>query len=183
LKSVDELVSTYEESIGRGGQLMLGVAPDRRGLLPEADVKRLEEFGATIHKRYGENLLAKEHVHRGDTTEAALDGDQETFWSAPAGSHHALLEVDFAKPITFDRTLVMEWLNDGQHIERFRIEAWIGGRWSPFIEGLAIGHKRIDRFAPVTASRIRLNILASSAAAHIREFQVFNTGDGLGFKP
>jgi len=180
LKSVDELVATYEESIGRGGQLMLGLAPDQRGLLPEADIKRLEEFGAAIHKRYGENVLAKEHVHRGDTTEAALDGDRETFWSAPAGSHHALLEVDFAKSITFDRTLVMEWLNDGQHIERFRIEAWIGGHWSPLIEGQAIGHKPIDRFAPVTASRIRLNILASSAAAHIREFQVFNTRRPLG---
>jgi alpha-L-fucosidase len=48
------------------------------------------------------------------------------------------------------------------------------------VEGSAIGHKRIDHFAPVTASRIRLNILSSSAEAHIREFQIFNVGSAAG---
>ena len=181
LKSVAELVSTYEESIGRGGQLMLGLAPDRRGLLPEADVRRLEEFGAAIRKRYGENLMAKEAdtlLHQPGY--AALDGDPNTFWSAPIGSHHSILEADIAKPVTFDHTLVMEWLNDGQHVEHFRIEAWTGASWKSLVEGGAIGHKRIDHFAPITASRIRLNILASSTEAHIREFQIFSAGSNSG---
>lgn len=179
LKSVNELIATYENSVGRGGQLMLGIAPDRRGLLPEADVKRLEEFGAVIGERYGKNLIGSVHT-RGDLAkEAPLDGDPGTFWSAPLGSHHALLEVNFTKPVTFDHTLLMEWLNDGQHVERFRIEVWTGSAWKPVVEGNAIGHKRIDRFAPVTASRLRLNILSSMSEAHIREFQIFNVeGNG-----
>jgi len=179
LKSVAELVSTYEETIGRGGQLMLGLSPDRRGMLPDADVNRLEQFGAAIRKRYGRNLIAKEHIRGQGAIEAALDGDPKTFWSAPAGSHHAVLEANFAKPLTFDHALVMEWLNDGQHVEQFRIEAWTGKDWSPLVEGNAIGHKRIDHFGPVSASRIRLNILASSSEAHIREFQVFSTGSDV----
>jgi len=179
LKSVAELVSTYEETIGRGGQLMLGLSPDRRGMLPEADVNRLEQFGAAIRQRYGRNLIAKEHIRGQGAIEAALDGDPETFWSAPAGSHHAVLEANFAKPLTFDHALVMEWLNDGQHVEHFRIEAWTGKDWSSLVEGNAIGHKRIDHFGPITASRIRLNILASSSEAHIREFQVFSAGSDV----
>jgi alpha-L-fucosidase len=178
LKTLPELVRTYEQTIGHGGQLMLGVAPDTRGLLPEADVKRLQEFGSAIHARFASNLIAKEHIKE-DATEAAFDGDLDTFWSAPTGSHHALLEADFAKPITFDHAITMEWLNDGQHVERFRIEAWTGKSWKTLVEGGPIGHKRIDRFAPVTASRVRLNILSSSAEARIREFQLFNLGDEL----
>lgn len=176
LKSVDDLVSTYEESVGRGGQLMLGIAPDRRGLLLDADVKRLQDFGAAIRKRYAENLIAKYHTRTTNSAEAAFDGDNDTFWSAPSGSHHAVLETDFAKPIIFDRTLIMEWLNDGQRVEHFRIEVWTDGHWTTLVDGHAIGHKRIDHFAAVTASRIRLNILSSSAEAHIREFQVFKDG-------
>jgi len=179
LKSVAELVSSYEETIGRGGQLMLGLSPDRRGMLPDADVKRLEEFGAAIRKRYGRNLIANEHIRGQGAIEAALDGDPETFWSAPAGSHQAVLEANFAKPVTFDHALVMEWLNDGQHVEHFRIEAWTGKHWSSLVEGNAIGHKRINHFGPVTASHIRLNILASSSEAHIREFQVFSAGSDV----
>jgi alpha-L-fucosidase len=43
----------------------------------------------------------------------------------------------------------------------------------------AIGHKRIDSFPPVTASRVRLSILSSTAEAHIREFQLFEVGDTI----
>ncbi|HEY7352830.1 MAG TPA: alpha-L-fucosidase [Terriglobales bacterium] len=173
LKTVPELMSTYENTVGRGGQLMLGIAPDRRGLLPDLDVKRLQEFGAAIRERYGQNVIAKTHIHK-ISTEAAFDDDPDTFWSAPTGSHHAMLEANFSRPVTFNRSLLMEWLNDGQHVERFRMEAWDGKNWKTFVEGRPIGHKRIDSFAAVTASRVRLSILESSSEAHIREFQLFS---------
>lgn len=179
LKTVQELVTTYEQTIGRGGQLMLGLAPNTEGLLPEADAKRLEEFGAAIRRRFASNLIAKEHI-KNQATQAALDGDSDTFWSAPAGSHHAILEADFGKSITFNHAMTMEWLNDGQHVEKFRIEVWIGNGWKTLVEGGPIGHKRIDPFVSVTSSRVRLNILSSSAEAHIREFQLFNIGNELG---
>lgn len=176
LKSVAELVSTYEQTVGRGGQLMLGLAPDRRGLLPDADVKRLEEFGAAIRSRYSHNL-ALQRVRGHGAADAALDGDSDTFWSAPSDARHATLEVDFAKPATFDHTLTMEWLNDGQHVEHYRIEVWDGGQWKAVAEGHPIGHEKIDSFASVTASRVRLNILAASGGIRIREFQVYDVGN------
>ncbi len=175
LKSIPELISTYEQTAGRGGQLMLGIAPDRRGLLPDADVKRLEEFGAAIKARYGKNLAAT-HVATDKESALALDDDPDTFWSAPAGSHHAMLEVNFGKPLTFDHALTMEWLNAGQHVEKYAIEVYRKSEWVRIAGGLAIGHKKIDEFPRVTASRVRLNILSSSAEAHIREFQVFEVG-------
>ena len=174
LKSVHELISIYESTVGHGGQLMLGIAPDKRGLLPEVDVKRLEEFGAAVGKRYSGNLISNRV--RNATTNAAFDGDPNTFWSAPAGSHHVILEVAFAKPVSFDHSLTMEWLNDGQHIQHYRIEAWDGKGWKVLTEGRAIGHKKIDSFTPVTTSRVRLNILESSSEAHVREFQIYDVG-------
>jgi alpha-L-fucosidase len=172
LKSVDELVETYEKTVGHGGQLMLGIAPDDRGLLPDADVARLKEFGDAIRERYSHNLAAQ-HLPTDVNTASALDSDVNTFWSAPAGSHSSVLEVDFAKPITFDHALTMEWLNDGQHVQQYAIEAWQNGAWKPVVESFAIGHKKIDSFPPVTASKVRLRILSSSSEAHIREFQLF----------
>ena len=174
LKSVPELLSTYEQTVGRGGQLVLGIAPDRRGLLPEADVQRLKEFGAALRQRYGNNLALR-HITTTPGAELAFDGNPDTFWSAPTGSHHAVLEVGFDRPVTFNHTLVMEWLNAGQHVQKYAIEIYDGGRWIAVAKGSAIGHKKIDRFAPVTASRVRLNIVWSSAEAHIREFQIFDS--------
>ena len=174
LKSVAELMATYEQTVGRGGQLVLGIAPDRTGRLPDADVRRLKEFGDAVRQQYGENLSLK-HVAHDPQAERALDGNPDTFWSAPAGSHHAVLEVDFGKPAAFDHTLIMEWLNSGQHVEKFEIDVYKDGKWMAVVNGRAIGHKRIDSFPRVTASRIRLNILSSTAEAQVREFQVFNS--------
>ena len=171
LKSVSELVDDYENTVGRGGQWMLGVAPDDRGLLPDADVARLKELGAAIQARYSDNLL-RGHLFEDDNTEAALDGDEATFWSAPAAAS-SVMEVRMPRPITFNSAMMMEWLNDGQAIQRYRIEVWEGGAWKTVDSGEAIGHRKMDHFAPVTAERVRLHILSSVGTARIREFQLF----------
>jgi alpha-L-fucosidase len=174
VKSLSELMATYEQTVGHGGQLVLGIAPDRMGLLPDSDVQRLKEFGDEIRRQYANNLAAQ-HLKGTAEEELALDNDPDTFWSAPAGSHHAVLEVKFAKPISFDRAVAMEWLNTGQHVQRYSVEIFRDGKWVAVSRGQAVGHKKIDAFASVTASRVRLNILSSSAEAHIREFQLFNS--------
>jgi alpha-L-fucosidase len=33
---------------------------------------------------------------------------------------------EFPKSIRFNRALTMEWLNDGQHIQRYSIDIWTG---------------------------------------------------------
>ncbi len=172
LKTVPELLTTWDETVGRGAQLMLGLAPDRRGLLPDADVARLEAFGKALRARYAHNL-ALAHQPIPPEEEAAVDGNPDTFWSAPAGSHYAVLELRFAKPITFNRALTLEWLNDGQRVEKYSIDVWTGSGWKSVTAAQAIGHEKIDIFPEVTASRVRLNILSSTDAAQIREFQLY----------
>jgi alpha-L-fucosidase len=176
LKSLAELISTYEQTVGRGGQLMLGIAPDSRGLIPDADVQRLSEFGDAIRQHYGNNLALK-HRRGSPGEELAFDGNPDTFWSAPTGSHHAVLELSFEKAVAFDRALTMEWLNNGEHVQQYAIEVLQNDKWVAVSRGYAIGHKKIDRFPLITASRVRLNVLSSSSEAQIREFQLFNTGE------
>jgi alpha-L-fucosidase len=173
LKSVDELLTTWDQTVGRGAQLMLGLAPDRRGLLPDADVARLAEFGKALRARYAHNL-ALEHEPAEANVAAALDGDPDTFWSALPGSNHSTLEVSFAHPVRFNRALTMEWLNEGQRIEQYSIDVWMGSGWKTVAAAHAIGHEKIDVFPAVTASRVRLNILSSTNGAAIREFQLYN---------
>lgn len=175
LKSLSELLTTYDETVGRGAQLMLGIAPDNRGLLPDSDVARLKEFGAALRLR-AQNDLSLQHEPTDKEASAALDDNPQTFWSAPEGSHHAMIEVHFAKPMRFDHALTMEWLNDGQHVQKYAVEIWNEKtqKWQAIAGGQAIGHEKIDAFAPVEARRVRLNILSSTSQAHIREFQLFD---------
>lgn len=177
LRSIDELLDIYTKTVGRGAQLMLGLAPDDTGQLPAADVKRLQEFGTALHRIYGHNLAA-EHGHAaGVEASEAIDNNPDTFWVAPP--FHGTIEVRFDKPITFDRALTMERLNDGQHVEEYAIEAWSNDAWLPLARAHAIGHKKIDIFPACTTQRVRLNLISTSGAAAIREFQLFNGASTL----
>jgi alpha-L-fucosidase len=74
----------------------------------------------------------------------------------------------------------MEWLNDGQRIEKYSIQILNGGAWKSVATAQAIGHEKIDVFPAVTASRVRLNIISSTGGAAIREFQLYNVQDSGG---
>lgn len=174
VKSVAELLDTYEKTVGRGAQLMIGIAPDDRGLLPDSDVRRLAEFGAAVQAIYGADKNLARRARVAPAFAAAVDGDPDTFWSAPPDSRSATIELVFDAPVTFDRSFTMEWLGDGQQIDKYSIEAMTGGKWVTLHIGTSIGHKKIDKFARTTASRVRLVILSSAAAPRIREFQLFD---------
>ena len=48
--SVDKLVEIYEQSVGRGANLLLNIPPDRRGLIPDVDAGAAARARAT-HRR------------------------------------------------------------------------------------------------------------------------------------
>jgi len=173
LKSVDELMSIYNNTVGRGAQLMLGLAPDRTGQIPAADAARLAEFGARVKAVYGNNL-ALNHQPVDANAERAIDGDASTFWSPPMDGSLPTLTVMFLRPQKIDRVMTMERLNDGQHVEEYSVEILAGTEWREMVRANAIGHKKIDLFGSVTANGVRLKLLQSSGQPEIREFAVFN---------
>ena len=150
LKTLAQLMETYHQTVGRGAQLMLGLAPDRRGLLPESDVARLKQFGDQIRRIYG----------------SGQDEAGET-WSS-------LAPLEITPRAAFDRAMTMERLSGGQRVERYVIEAWNGSHWKTLAAGTTIGHKKIDIFPRTTGRRVRLRILTASGPPQIRSFRLYD---------
>jgi alpha-L-fucosidase len=163
---VDKLMEIYHQTVGRGAQLVLGIAPDNRGLLPEVDVKRLEEFGAEVKRIYGKGLLP--------VITAATDGDPDTSGTADNATLPAGWTFSATPGVTFDRAMIMEDLTDGQRVRKYEIQARVAGQWKTVASGTTIGHKKIDIFPPVTADVVRLEVKTSLGPVRIREFNVFN---------
>lgn len=56
LKTVEELMDAYYQSVGHGTVFLLNQTPDTSGLIPEADTRRAAEFGAEVRKRFGASV-------------------------------------------------------------------------------------------------------------------------------
>ncbi|MBL7199531.1 MAG: alpha-L-fucosidase [Anaerolineae bacterium] len=159
IKSLEELVGLYHYSVGRGCNLLLNVGPDRRGLLPDADVRRLAELGRELERRFGVPLAELEAFDR--------DGDRWTFWAD--------------QPLLIDHAVVEEDLRSGERVQRYAIEIWPAGsspRGTPIVVfgGESIGHKAICPFPPVKVQGARLTVLQSGGPVGLRALGLYHIG-------
>jgi alpha-L-fucosidase len=149
LKGLDQLMDIYYQSVGRGCVLLLNSTPDTTGLIPELHMKRYEEFGREISRRFG-NPLA----------ETRGEGDA--------------VELDLGRPTAINHAITMEDIREGQRVRAYRLEGFAGGKWKTLVaNGLSIGHKRIDLFPQMEVSRVRLLVAKSVGKPLIRRLAVF----------
>ncbi|MGD9637151.1 MAG: alpha-L-fucosidase, partial [Pirellulales bacterium] len=103
---------------------------------------------------------------------SAIDDDNATRWATDSGSQPAWLEVDLGEPTKIERFLIDEPA-EYKRIEKYGLEAFAGNKWQTIHTGSTIGPEHSVSVATITASRVRLQILKSSDAPTIREFQVY----------
>ncbi len=143
------LVKMYYNSVGHNSTLILGLTPDDRGLLPDADVLRLNEFGTEIKKRFEKPIAVWK---KNDTTYTLL---------IPSG-----------KPVS--ELVIQENIEFGEKVRSFLVEALIDNKWEMLAEGSCIGHKFIFvPNQPIVCKNIRLRILDSSGAPMIKSFTIY----------
>ncbi|TCP21869.1 hyaluronoglucosaminidase [Scopulibacillus darangshiensis] len=107
--------------------------------------------------------------------EKAVDGDYNTRWATGDGVKSGWLEVTFPKEMTFNQTVLRECKQFGDRIQKYEIQYWDGSGWKTVHSGGVPKDIQIDKFEPVTAKKIRLNITSATFEPTIWEFEVYNT--------
>lgn len=152
LKSLDQLMDMYENSVGHGAVMLLNHAPDRSGLIPEADARRAAEFGAEIKRRYGRSI-------------------------ADAGGKGMEVLVGPSAPSLIDAVVLQEDIREGERVREYVVEARVKGEWVELSRGTAIGYKKIDKFEPVRVSSVRLRVLRAVGEPIIKRLALHRTAN------
>jgi len=180
VKSPERLVRLYDESVGRGTNLNLNIPPDRRGRIPDQDVKILKSFGDAIRATFARDLAQGAVAHashsRGAGLEPArvLDGNRETYWAAPDGVTDPTLTLDLKPGTRFDVIRLREYLPLGIRVTRFAVDAEIDGKWRTLAEHACISAQRVIRLGtPIAPRRVRLRVLEAPVSPAISEFALF----------
>lgn len=146
VKSVDRLIELYLHSVGRNSKALLNVPPAPNGLLHETDVARLAEFDARRRAMFAEDLASGRDVR----------------WRV-TGSQAGEAEVDLGRPKPVSMVRLEEDIASGQSVARYSVHGFDGAAWRPLSTGTTIGYAKIDRFEPVTVSRVRVVVEAAVA--------------------
>jgi len=93
------------------------------------------------------------------------------------------LSTDQWLEAAIDHVISMEQITEGERIRQYVLEGLVGDSWTELARGQSIGHKRIDRFAPVAVTKVRLRATESVAEPVIRKLAVYHVASSAGPKP
>lgn len=181
VKSLEKLTEIYEQSVGRGANLLLNIPPDRRGLIPDVDAARLREFGRSIAETYRTDLArtatARSTSVRGGSDAFAAarvnDGDAGTYWATNDGVTAGSVDLEWPSAVRIDRVVLQEAIALGQRVEGWTVSTEIDGTWKAVAQGTTIGRKRIVRVEPTTTRRMRIEITRARACPTIATIGAF----------
>ena len=145
------LMNMYYKSVGYNSTLIMGLTPDDRGLIPDADIKRLAEFGAEVSKRFANPI-------------ATVSGTAKK------------LNIKLKEPQTISHLVIQEDIaTGGERVRKYRVEGKTEkGKWITIGTGSCIGHKRIEQIKPIKIKAARLIIEETLDTPMIKSFTIYN---------
>jgi alpha-L-fucosidase len=184
-RTVTQLVEIFYTSVGRNGNLLLNLSPDKRGLVPDNQLEALSHTAEILKETFATDLAAGGKVTADESYAAngpalALDCNLDTWWEAAPGKTNGTVTLALPKKTAFDVVSLQEAVDHrGQRIESFVIEAWNGSAWVvaekiASDECTTVGHRRLIRLkSPVTTDQVRIRVTGSRLEPTLAEMGLF----------
>ena len=171
VKSLSKLMDTYYKSVGRNSTLLLNFPIAPNGRIHPNDSLRGIAFKKMIDEVFKENLIEKGKLEIENGSGAETDGN----------THCSVFNVQWDKPIAFNRFVAEEDIAKGQRVRKFSLEAFVDGQWKQLKDALVengnglttIGHRRIICFPTVKTTKLRFTILDAKCKPIIKKLGVY----------
>ena len=187
VRTPSQLMDIYFNSVGKGGCMNLGVAPDRNGLVCEADVRSLEAFGGLLRTLFAHNFASSAVLRASNVRawqslsgkanpyapENVLDGDRYSYWATDDAVTNATLTLTLPAMAEFNVVRLRENIQLGHRVDGFSVDAWQDGVWKEYAKGQSIGACRLLRGAKIRTDRVRLRITHAEACPCISDVGLF----------
>jgi len=166
VKSLDQLIRIYLNSVGGNATFLLNIPPDRRGLFYETDVERLRELGAFLRRSFQRNLMQETDrmtapgPENGHEVQKMVPKDSQYYFPL----QHVLpleIRVHWSCPQTIRYAVIREHLPLSQRIEQFELWADREGEMCLLFRGTTVGCQRIISLEDCRTSSVLLRITDS----------------------
>lgn len=178
VRTPENLLNLYFNSVGRGANLNLNVPPDRRGRIHEEDKKSLSGFRVLLDELYSRNFASGARAEASSSTNGygakwVLDRKRTTYWAAGPKDAQPSVTLKLPETSTFDVIRLAEPVQLGQRIRKFRVDVREDGRFVKWVEGSSVGARVILKGKPVTTDEVRVVLEDSKAVPALCEVSLW----------
>lgn len=152
VKSGKILFDLYLKNVGRGGNFLLNVPPNRKGLFSPIDSAALMDFKKIKDAAFKNNLFKNATILRSNNS----------------------IEIHLKEAVEINAIQLKESISLGQRVVKFEIfGANSSKKFEPIVNGTTIGHKRIITFPTKTFKYFRINITESKATPIVSDVSAY----------
>ena len=182
VKTADQLVDLYFDSVGRGASFLLNVPPNNKGLIEDSDALSLAQYHAKIERMFANDLAKSARFHASNVRGGGgafgprnlVNGNRATYWATDDSETTPTLTVDLGGPKEIAVVRLREAISLGQRVGVFGLDAWQDGDWKQIADGTSIGACRLLRLpADLHTERLRLRITDSPVCVALAEMAIF----------
>lgn len=182
VKSLDELVNIYYNSVGGNATFLLNVPPTSEGLIHENDVKRLKELGEFLERAFLQPIthtaeLSTDSVAEGCHIKNVLCNSYDGYYTPKKGRNTAVITAQWQTAENIGHIVIKENICLGQRVESFTVEAGNGGDLTEIYRGTVIGYQRIIPLKSVRADTIKITVTDSRTEPVISFLGIYRSVD------
>ena len=177
-KTPEQLFDIYLTSVGRGGTLLLNLAPDTRGRVPEEDVASLMAWRKMVDETFANDLAAGAKAEasssrgRGYGAECVI-GEGGGYWATADDVTTGDVTLSWQNPQKINYVSIQEHIELGQRVRAFEIDVMDNGSWRKAAEGTTVGYKRIMPLGGVETTAVRVRFTDSRGPLTIERIAVY----------
>jgi alpha-L-fucosidase len=162
-RTLQDLQAVYHATVGSNSNMLLNIAPDADGLVPDVAMQLYSSFGSWVKKCYG-------------SPQASI--------SYPPDGSNIILQFTPGLLQTIDRVVIMENQFLGEQVEAYSVTVQTSdGTWQNAGSGSAIGHKRIHIFPTPIANPTAVQVTVTQTIGSLDASQIkwvsFSAIDGV----
>jgi alpha-L-fucosidase len=151
LFTLKELVDKYYKSVGRNTNMLVGMVVDTSGLIPKRDSLVFDSLGRRLKGLFDKPVFTAKNITK-KTTELRIPGPQ-----------------------TISQVMIEEEIEKGENIRSYLIEALVNHHWQTLVDGISVGHKRLQTFTPVKTDCVRFTIKLADGNVSIKKLAFYFT--------
>ncbi len=171
VKTADKLFDIYLKSVGRGALLLLNIPPDQKGVFHKNDVAALKAFKTKLDSAFSRNLAEGAQLTASNTrggfslydVNNLINGKRDSYWCTDDSVTNAIINVKLNSTEDLNYLVLHEYIELGQRVKSFKVEAKINGEWDLIAQGTTIGYKRILPLKGIAAQEIKVVITDAKA--------------------
>ncbi len=157
VRSLNNLLYIWYNSVGGNSMLLLNVPPDSNGRIHAKDASTLSKLGDTLRRHFSAPISCV-YTASGDTHADSLGADDDSYCTFDEIKGEYTVTADFGSERLVDKVALKEQCDYSQRVESAYIEVLSVGKWRKVCDITTIGFSRIATFKPVKCSALRLVI-------------------------